>query len=89
MITINSNADYKTEQKYGPIHGMRVWRLWAVLYLLIAGIGAYILSVISPLRLLLVLSILLVLGTWATIRWPDIVTRIVLGREEDSYEEDS
>jgi uncharacterized membrane protein YfcA len=83
MKTINRIADDATERKYGPIHRMRVWRLWAALYLLIAVVGAYILYATSRLLLELVLSILLVLVIWAYIRWPDLVTRILRGSGRD------
>jgi hypothetical protein len=80
MKTINRIADDATEQKYGPIHRMAVWRLWAFLYLLITVVGAFILGVVSPLLLLVVLVILLGLATAATARWPHLVTRILRGR---------
>ena len=83
MKAINATADNATERKYGPIFRMRVWRLWAVLYLLIAGFGAFILGRISPLLLFLVSLILLGLVTVVAIRWPALVTRILLGSGDD------
>jgi hypothetical protein len=70
--TINSAAKAETKDAHPFLYPLRVWWLWAVLYVLITGVGVVILVVIWTLPMLVLLGLIIVGAIWR----PDLRNRI-------------
>ena len=60
LLGINEAADAVTVGKYGWLYEMRVWWLWAALYMLIVVFGVVILGLIWPLLMLVLIGLIMV-----------------------------